>query len=166
MTAFMITTCRRIPIESDDLVSYLKHKKCDVRAKYRPFSAIEREVACIVIDTCAEMMKRPPGHLMDTGYDAGCADIASIPLLLIMDKDSDVPSEWLTCEHVYKTDLEHIKKTIDVFAKSILKYQEKFKFAKEAPIESRGLIRSEIIGFINDSMDTVPQFIKKKKKEL
>lgn len=137
----MVRSCTDIPVDSSSLVFYLKDNNCLVKSPVRPFHEIEKSVACTIIDLREETMSLPPSSLMDTGYDAGCADIAHIPLILLMDKATSVPKEWLMCEHVYKSSVDEIKYVVDIFIKSIKKYQDRFDVAERADIVSRLKLR-------------------------
>lgn len=166
MTAFLVRSCGDIPIDSNNLVFYLKSKNCGIKSRTRPFFDIEMNVACAIIDVRKEAMELPPATLMDTGYDAGCADVAHIPLILLMDEGTEVPNDWLGCKHVYKSDINGIKEVVDIFVTTVLKFQREFKYAKKGDIGSRRELRQEIIDKVNKSIGKVSGYTKEKRGEL
>lgn len=166
MTAFLIRCCGDIPIDSGNLVFYLKSRNCDIRSPYRPFDEIEKNVMCTIIDLRKEISELSPPELMDTGYDAGCADVARIPLILLMDETSKVPDEWLICNHVYRANIDNIKEVVEIFVKSVHKYQKEVNISKRADIVARRALRGQIINNVNESIDKVSKFINEKKEKL
>lgn len=162
----MVRSCSDIPVDSNNLILYLRNKKCGIKMRTRPFEEIERDVACAIIDIRKNTMEQSPATLMDTGYDAGCADVARIPLILLIDEESKAPDDWFICEHVYKANIDTIRDVVDIFVVSVLKYQKAFGIAKRADIVARRELRQEVINMINKSIDKVSEFIKEKRGEL
>lgn len=166
MAAILLRSCTDIPVDKSNLVFYLRDKNCLVKSPSRPFHEIEKNLACAIVDLRKETMALPAALLMDTGYDVGCTDVAHIPLILLMDDSTIVPREWLMCKHVYRSNEGQIKDVVDIFIRSIKKFQENFNIAERSDIVARLELRQQLINTVNDSIGEVSRFINKKKEAL
>lgn len=168
MGAILIRSCNENLVDSGNFVSYLKSKRCNVKSPSRPFHEMEKHITCTIIDLRKEIMDLPPISLIDTGYDAGCADIAQIPLVLLVDENTRkcIPAEWFMCNHVFLATMDNVNNVVNLFIQSINTYQELFDIAEKADIAERIKLRRQIIREVDESINTYSKFINEMKGKL
>jgi len=145
----------------------LRRKNLRFVSKSRPFSGIEPDITCALIDLRKEELPESVTELLDIGYDVGSADVAHIPFAIVVSDEDIIPDIWEGCINIYTTQISNLKELLEIFVRSVKKFEDKWKLATRAPLEERRNLRQDILNMIHRiSTDEIERYVSEKRSGL
>ena len=163
LTALVETYGEELKVGKKEIGEYLKQWNIDVQSPSFPFKTLEPFTCLMII---AQTQKIKEDNLIHLGYWTGNADVPSIPMVFIGEKEC-IPADMrrgLTA--LFCVQLKNIESVLKPFANAVSALEKTLKTASNLQVDGRIALRDELIRETIKAMESVGYNMEEYKEKL